>query len=85
MFAHSKFNQDINGWNILNVKKMFNMFDNDVYDKEITWDMNLKALFCDSYSKEITWDVDIKELFGDSYNDYLERRRLKVLKNLCIV
>ena len=33
----------------------------------------------------ILLDVDIKDLFGNSYNDYLERRKTKLLKKLCIV
>ena len=36
------------------------------------------------YDKEITWDVDLKKLFYDSYDDYLDRRRLKILKSLCV-
>ena len=37
------------------------------------------------YDQEITWNVDIEDLFGDGYNDYLERRKIRVLKELCIV
>src|SRR5574344_1425666 len=66
MFSHSQFNGDLSLWDISNVENTYHMLDNDVYDKEILW------------------DIDIEKLFGDSYNDYLERRKLKIIKSLCI-
>lgn len=36
------------------------------------------------YDKEIIWNIYLKELFGNSYNDYLERRKYKMLKELSI-
>lgn len=90
LFNNTYFNGDISKWDVSNVSNMTCMFRNSIFNKPLNkWKLykylTYIHMFIDSnYDQEITWDVDLKDLFGDSYNDYMERRRLKVLKDLCI-
>ena len=91
MFLNTNFNRDISKWDVHNVMTTTYMFYDSSFNRDINqWDISkvkcMTNMFYNKiYDQEITWDVDLKELFGDEYDNYLERRKLKLLKDLCIV
>ena len=94
MFRNSKFNADISKWKTYNLCNTKEMFYNSLFNQDINkWDIHYLNGMTDMtdmfnnkiYDQEITWDVDLEELFGDDYDNYLERWKTRMLKELCIV